>query len=326
MFKLKMKTDPQKHIKEDLKELELQLKESISSDVELATEVSSYIVKSGGKRIRPTITILIARALNYRGKELINLATAIELLHTATLIHDDVVDQSEVRRGKTSIHKKWDNAHGVLVGDFVYSKAFQLMASLKNTRIIQTLAKSTNRISEGEILQLNFLDSANIKETDYFEIIGRKTAELFKASAHTAALLAEAEENLIKISCEFAFALGIVFQLRDDLLDYSGNELKTGKRIGKDFLEGKITLPLIQAFNLADPEDLNLIKKAFEARDERKLQEVINIITKSGAVREVEKITKGYSEKCLILLDKFPHSVYIESLREVVTNLRERSR
>ena len=321
-----MKTDPQKHIKEDLKELELQLKESISSDVELATEVSSYIVKSGGKRIRPTITILIARALNYRGKELINLATAIELLHTATLIHDDVVDQSEIRRGKTSIHKKWDNAHGVLVGDFVYSKAFQLMASLKNTRIIQTLAKSTNRISEGEILQLNFLDSTNIKETDYFEIIGRKTAELFKASAHTAALLAEAEENLIKISCEFAFALGIVFQLRDDLLDYSGNELKTGKRIGKDFLEGKITLPLIQAFNLADPEDLNLIKKAFEARDERKLQEVINIITKSGAVKEVEKITKGYCEKCLILLDKFPHSVYIESLREVVTNLRERSR
>ena len=320
-----MKTDPQKHIKEDLKELELKLKESISSEVELATEVSSYIVKSGGKRIRPTITILIARALNYRGKELINLATAIELLHTATLIHDDVVDQSEIRRGKTSIHKKWDNAHGVLVGDFVYSKAFQLMASLKNTRIIQTLAKSTNRISEGEVLQLNFLDSTNIKETDYFEIIGRKTAELFKASAHTAALLAEAEENLIKISCDFAYALGIVFQLRDDLLDYSGNELKTGKRIGKDFLEGKITLPLIQAFNLASPDDLKIIKKAFESRDKRKLQEVINIIAKSGAVEEVEKITKGYCEKCLILLDKFPHSIYTESLREVVTNLRERS-
>ena len=326
MFKLKMKTDPQKHIKEDLKELELQLKESISSEVDLATEVSSYIVKSGGKRIRPTITILVARALKYRGKELINLATAIELLHTATLIHDDVVDQSEIRRGKTSIHKKWDNAHGVLVGDFVYSKAFQLMASLKNKRIIQTLANSTNRISEGEVLQLNFLESHNIKETDYFEIIGRKTAELFKASAHTAALLAEAEENLIKISCDFAYALGIVFQLRDDLLDYSGNELKTGKRIGKDFLEGKITLPLIQAFNLASPDDLKIIKKAFESRDKRKLQEVINIIAKSGAVEEVEKITKGYCEKCLILLDKFPHSVYIESLREVVTNLRERSR
>ena len=320
-----MKTDPQKHIKEDLKELELQLKESISSEVDLATEVSSYIVKSGGKRIRPTITILVARALKYRGKELINLATAIELLHTATLIHDDVVDQSEIRRGKTSIHKKWDNAHGVLVGDFVYSKAFQLMASLKNKRIIQTLANSTNRISEGEVLQLNFLESHNIKETDYFEIIGRKTAELFKASAHTAALLAEAEENFIKISCQFAYALGIVFQLKDDLLDYSGNELKTGKRIGKDFLEGKITLPLIQAFNLASPDDLKVIKKAFESRDKRKLQEVINIIAKSGAVEEVEKITKGYCEKCLILLDKFPHSIYTESLREVVTNLRERS-
>ena len=321
-----MKTDPQKHIKEDLKELELQLKESISSDVELATEVSSYIVKSGGKRIRPTITILIARALNYRGKELINLATAIELLHTATLIHDDVVDQSEIRRGKTSIHKKWDNAHGVLVGDFVYSKAFQLMASLKNKQIIQTLADSTNRISEGEVMQLNFLESKSIKEEDYFEIIGRKTAELFKACAHTAALIAEAEENLVKTSCEFAYALGIVFQLTDDLLDYYGDELRTGKKIGKDFLEGKITLPLIKAYDLANTDDLRLLKRAFETRDEGKLYDVINIISRSGAVKEVEKVTNEYSEKCLNLLDKFQDSIYKESLRAVVTNLKERSK
>ena len=321
-----MKTDPQKHIKEDLKELELQLKESISSDIELATEVSSYIVQSGGKRIRPTITILIARALNYQGNELTKLAAAIELLHTASLIHDDVVDQSELRRGKISIHKKWNNAHGVLVGDFVYSKAFQLMASLKNKQIIQTLADSTNRISEGEVMQLNFLESKSIKEEDYFEIIGRKTAELFKACAHTAALIAEAEENLVKTSCEFAYALGIVFQLTDDLLDYYGDELRTGKKIGKDFLEGKITLPLIKAYDLANTDDLRLLKRAFETRDEGKLYEVINIISRSGAVKEVERVTNEYSEKCLNLLDKFRDSIYKESLRAVVTNLKERSK
>ena len=253
--------------------------------------MSSYIVQSGGKRIRPTITILIARALNYQGNELTKLATAIELLHTATLIHDDVVDQSELRRGKISIHKKWNNAHGVLVGDFVYSKAFQLMASLKNKQIIQTLADSTNRISEGEVMQLNFLESKSIKEEDYFEIIGRKTAELFKACAHTAALVAEAEENLVKTSCEFAYALGIVFQLTDDLLDYYGDELRTGKKIGKDFLEGKITLPLIKAYDLANTDDLRLLKGAFETRDEGKLYDVINIISRSGAVKEVEKVT-----------------------------------
>ena len=321
-----MNIDPHKHIKPELEELETFLKESISSDIELATEVSSYIVQSGGKRIRPTITILIARALNYQGNELTKLATAIELLHTATLIHDDVVDQSELRRGKISIHKKWNNAHGVLVGDFVYSKAFQLMASLKNKQIIQTLADSTNRISEGEVMQLNFLESKSIKEEDYFEIIGRKTAELFKACAHTAALIAEAEENLVKTSCEFAYALGIVFQLTDDLLDYYGDELRTGKKIGKDFLEGKITLPLIKAYELANTDDLRLLKGAFETRDEGKLYEVINIISMSGAVKEVEKVTNEYSEKCLNLLDKFQDSIYKESLRAVVTNLKERSK
>jgi octaprenyl-diphosphate synthase len=321
-----MNIDPHKHIKPELEELETFLKESISSDIELATEVSSYIVQSGGKRIRPTITILIARALNYQGNELTKLATAIELLHTATLIHDDVVDQSELRRGKISIHKKWNNAHGVLVGDFVYSKAFQLMASLKNKQIIQTLADSTNRISEGEVMQLNFLESKSIKEEDYFEIIGRKTAELFKACAHTAALIAEAEENLVKTSCEFAYALGIVFQLTDDLLDYYGDELRTGKKIGKDFLEGKITLPLIKAYDLANTDDLRLLKGAFETRDEGKLYDVINIISRSGAVKEVEKVTNEYSEKCLNLLDKFQDSIYKESLRAVVTNLKERSK
>lgn len=321
-----MENKSQKYIKQELVELELRLKQSISSDIELATEVSSYIVKSGGKRIRPTITILIAKALGYQGKELINLATAIELLHTATLIHDDVVDQSEFRRGKTSIHKRWDNAHGVLVGDFVYSKAFQLMASLKDKKIIQTLADSTNKISEGEVFQLNFQGSKTLKEKDYFEIIGRKTAELFKASAHTAALIAKSNQTLLKLSCEFAYSLGIAFQLRDDLLDYSGKKEKTGKAIGKDFLEGKMTLPLIKALEFSDEVNLNIIKNAFKERNEEKLTEVIHIINKSGAIKEIEKISHKYSSNSLKMLNKFPQTPYRESLQELVLNLKERSK
>ena len=321
-----MENKSQKYIKQELAELELRLKQSISSDIELATEVSSYIVKSGGKRIRPTITILIAKALGYQGKELINLATAIELLHTATLIHDDVVDQSEFRRGKTSIHKRWDNAHGVLVGDFVYSKAFQLMASLKDKKIIQTLADSTNKISEGEVFQLNFQGSKTLKEKDYFEIIGRKTAELFKASAHTAALIAKSNQTLLKLSCEFAYSLGIAFQLRDDLLDYSGKKEKTGKAIGKDFLEGKMTLPLIKALEFSDEVNLNIIKNAFKERNEEKLTEVIHIINKSGAIKEIEKISHKYSSNSLKMLNRFPQTPYRESLQELVLNLKERSK
>ena len=164
-------------ISDELEELEISLLESISSDVNLATEISNYLLVSGGKRIRPSICILLAKVFNYEGNDLIKLAASIELLHTATLIHDDVVDESLIRRGKESIHSKWDNAHGVLVGDFVYSKAFQLMASFEDQKIIRELANSTNRISEGEVLQLSFKQEV-LEEKDYLEIVDRKTGEI----------------------------------------------------------------------------------------------------------------------------------------------------
>ena len=320
-----MESSPYSQIKAELDKLEKVLQKSIRSDVELATKISSYIVNSGGKRIRPTITVLVAKALNYRGQELINLATAIELLHTATLIHDDVVDQSEIRRGKMSIHNKWDNAHGVLVGDFVYSKAFQLMASLSNKEIIQTLADSTNKISEGEVLQLNFLESSAFEEKIYFEIIGRKTAELFKASTVTAAILAGVDEKTINISGEFGFSLGIAFQLRDDLLDYYGKETKTGKKIGKDFLEGKVTLPLIKALELSEDKESDFLKNAFEKGDKKDLPQVTQIIKKSGAIEVVQKETEAYTYKCMNLLDKFDNSIYKKSLETIVIGLKERA-
>ena len=320
-----MEKSPYLQIEAELNELEQVLKKSIDSDVELATEVSSYIVNSGGKRIRPTLTVLIAKALNYKGQELINLASAIELLHTATLIHDDVVDQSDIRRGKQSIHKKWDNAHGVLVGDFVYSKAFQLMASLSDKKIIQTLAESTNRISEGEVLQLNFLESSAFDEDMYFKIIGRKTAELFKASTITAAILSGANKTTIKTAGEFGFSLGIAFQLRDDLLDYSGEETKTGKKIGKDFLEGKVTLPLIKALEVVEDKESDFLKSAFAKGDRKDLTQVIQIIKKSGAIRDVQKETEVYTNKCMNLLDKFDNSIYKKCLETIVISLKERA-
>ncbi len=320
-----MELNPYKLIETELSELEIVLQNSIYSDIKLATEVSSYIVSSGGKRIRPILAVLVAKTLAYKGKELINLAAAIELLHTATLIHDDVVDESEVRRGKKSIHKKWDNAHGVLVGDFVYSKAFQLMASLSNKKIIQTLANSTNRIAEGEVLQLNILESKAFNEEDYFEIISRKTAELFKASTSAGALLANADENLVRISGEFGFSLGISFQLRDDLLDYSGKEFETGKKIGKDFLEGKVTLPLIKALQLAKTNELKFLQKAFKKGDKADLTKVIDIIRQSGAIDAVQKKAEKYSDRCLNLLDRFEDSTYKKSLETIVIDLKKRS-
>ena len=196
-----------KLISNELEELELNLSNSISSEIQLATEVSNYIVSSGGKRIRPVICILIAKALNYPGSDLIKLASSIELLHTATLIHDDVVDRSILRRGKESIQIKWDNAHGVLVGDFVYSKAFQLMASFNNPEIIRALANATNRISEGEVLQLSLKNEATLSEKDYFEIIQRKTAELFKVSAVTAGILCSSSDEMVAGLANFSSSL-----------------------------------------------------------------------------------------------------------------------
>ena len=293
-------------INEDLKELEISLNESLSSEVSLATEISNYMISSGGKRIRPLISILIARSLGYSGNKLIDLATAIELLHTATLIHDDVVDNSKIRRGKPSVNKKWDIMHSVLVGDFVYSKAFQKMSLLKNPDIINILANSTNKISEGEVMQLA-LKKTFLSEKDYFKVIGRKTAELFKAAAISAAVLSNAtlvQQNLIK---ELAFSLGIIFQINDDLLDYFGDSLITGKQPGQDLLEGKVTLPLIKAFKLSGKENQRIIKLSLKKLNEEKFSIIKKIIQDSGALEETIRIRDNYTaifQKNISLLPK----------------------
>ena len=319
-----MKKNTNNIIATELINLEESLSKSISSEVNLATEVSTYLVNSGGKRIRPLICILIAKALGYKGNKLTQLASSIELLHTATLIHDDVVDESSSRRGKESIHKKWDNAHGVLVGDFVYSKAFQLMAGLRNPKIIKILADSTNIISEGEVLQLSLKNKAIISEKDYFEIIGRKTAELFKAASQSAAVLSGASNEVVKTAGDFAYSLGIAFQIQDDLLDYFGNKKLTGKKIGKDFEEGKITLPLLRTIKLTSNQNKKTILKLISKKDTSSLSQVIEIIKGSGALKEVQEIYNSYIEDCLSKVSLFPDSIYKIKIQNIVKEVSER--
>ena len=311
-------------ISDELEELELNLINSISSDVQLATEVSRYIVSSGGKRIRPVICILVARALNYPGSELIRLASSIELLHTATLIHDDVVDESLLRRGKESIQTKWDNAHGVLVGDFVYSKAFQLMASFDNPEIIRALANATNRISEGEVLQLSLKNETSLIKKDYFEIIERKTAELFKVSALTSGILSSSSDEQLKSLEKFSTSLGVAFQIQDDILDYYGDESLTGKKLGKDFEEGKFTLPIIIALEELDKENKNNLLSLFKRGGKKDFLKVLDILENGNIFNQMQVIFDLYSKECKKELKKLPNNPYRDALEEIVTNLGSR--
>tara|TARA_B100001175_G_scaffold89230_1_gene75186 strand:- start:467 stop:1432 length:966 start_codon:yes stop_codon:yes gene_type:complete len=313
-----------KVIFDELEKLEITLSESINSDIELATEVSGHIVNSGGKRIRPAICILVAKTLGYSESDLIRLASSIELLHTATLIHDDVVDESLIRRGKESIQAKWDDAHGVLVGDFVYSKAFQLMASFDNPKIIRALANATNKISEGEVLQLSMREQSNLSEKDYFNIIDRKTAELFKVSAVTAGILCESAEPVLDSLNNFATSLGLAFQIQDDILDYYGQENLTGKKVGKDFEEGKFTLPIILSLKTMNHTNKTRLLSLFKTRKIEDFAEILALMESEKTTEQLQTIFTHYSNECINELEKLPQNQYRDALENIVRNLGSR--
>jgi octaprenyl-diphosphate synthase len=313
-----------KVIFDELEKLEITLSESINSDIELATEVSGHIVNSGGKRIRPAICILVAKTLGYSESDLIRLASSIELLHTATLIHDDVVDESLIRRGKESIQAKWDDAHGVLVGDFVYSKAFQLMASFDNPKIIRALANATNKISEGEVLQLSMREQSNLSEKDYFNIIDRKTAELFKVSAVTAGILCESAKPVLDSLNNFATSLGLAFQIQDDILDYYGQENLTGKKVGKDFEEGKFTLPIILSLKTMNHTNKMRLLSLFKTRKIEDFAEILALMESEKTTEQLQTIFTHYSNECINELEKLPQNQYRDALENIVRNLSSR--
>ena len=260
------------------------IRQQLHSEVPLVNQIAEYIISAGGKRIRPVLVLLMANAYQYQGKHHHELAAIVEFIHTATLLHDDVVDESSLRRGRQTANALFGNAASVLVGDFLYSRAFQMMVSINSMRVMQILADATNVIAEGEVLQLLNMHDPDVTEERYLQVIRSKTAKLFEAAAQVGALIAGADVEQIEAAAEYGRSLGTAFQLIDDVLDYSGNADDIGKNVGDDLREGKPTLPLIYLMKHGTEEQKNLVRACIEQGDESKFDAILAAITHSGAL------------------------------------------
>jgi octaprenyl-diphosphate synthase len=286
----------------------------LTSDVSLVEEIGHYIVDSGGKRLRPLLVLLGAGACGYAGNGQIRLATIIEFLHTATLLHDDVVDRSELRRGRATANATWGNAPSVLVGDFLYSRAFQLMVELENMDIMAILSDATNTIAEGEVMQLANIGNLALTEAQYLEVIRCKSALLFQAAAHSAGVLASEDPDEINALKQFGLHFGMAYQLVDDYLDYAGDTALLGKNVGDDLAEGKLTLPLIHGLRCARPADAAVLREALTARSAERLDEVLAIVRRSGALDYVQEAARRQSDLARETLNSLPDSAYRDAL------------
>lgn len=298
----------------------------LTSDVTLVEEIGHYIVESGGKRLRPVLVMLAARALGHateddleasRGPAHIRLAAVIEFLHTATLLHDDVVDRSGLRRGQRTANAVWGNAPSVLVGDFLYSRAFQLMVGLSNLRIMEILSNATNTIAEGEVQQLAKLGDLGLDESQYMEVIRCKTALLFEAATHTGAVLAGGSEPQIEALRRFGLHFGLAYQLMDDYLDYAGETAQMGKNAGDDLAEGKVTLPLIYGIANASSEDSARLQQAIRDKASAELPAVLAIVRECGALRYTQERAREECRCAIAQLQMLPDSAYRTALQEL---------
>ena len=304
-------------IEEDMVAVDRVIRQQLYSDVALVRQVSEYIIHSGGKRLRPILTILAARALNYRGHHHHTLAAVVEFIHTATLLHDDVVDKSEMRRGKKTANELFGNAASVLVGDFVYSRAFQMMVSVDNMRVMQVLADATNVIAEGEVLQLMNCHNADIEVAQYLQVIRYKTAKLFEAAARLGAILGRASQELEDGLASYGMHLGTAFQLIDDVLDYSGDEAATGKHLGDDLAEGKPTLPLIHVMQHGTAAQAACVRDAIEKGGRDDFLAVLTAIRSTDALAVTRRHAETEIGTAVAALDSLPVSSYKESLLEL---------
>ena len=297
-------------IASDMQAVDAAIRSQLHSDVPLVSQIADYIISAGGKRIRPTLVLLMANAWGYRGEDHYKLAAVVEFIHTATLLHDDVVDESELRRGRQTANAMFGNAASVLVGDFVYSRAFQMMVSVNSMRVMQILADATNVIAEGEVLQLMNMHDPDVTEERYLQVIRSKTAKLFEAATELGSLLAGAPESSIAAAAEYGRCLGTAFQLIDDVLDYSGNSADIGKNVGDDLREGKPTLPLIYLMQHGTPQQRELVRNCIATGDEAHFDEVLNAITTSGALqytREQAAMTRDRAKASLAPLPAGPY-------------------
>ncbi len=292
----------------DMRRVDEVIRQRLSSRVALIDQISHYIVNAGGKRIRPRLVLLFAQALGFEGPERHELAAIVEFIHTATLLHDDVVDESALRRGRATANAMFGNAASVLVGDFLYSRAFQMMVSVNRMRVLQVLAEATNVIAEGEVLQLMNMHDPDLAVADYLEVIRFKTAKLFEASARLGAVLAGADAALEESCADYGRSLGTAFQLVDDLLDYEGNSSELGKNVGDDLREGKPTLPLLLAMERSDPAERALIRHAIEHGELQKLPEILAIVRRTGALDGTRAAAQAEADKARAVLAQLPAS------------------
>ncbi|MFJ9451040.1 octaprenyl diphosphate synthase [Herbaspirillum sp. NPDC101397] len=303
----------------DMGEVNTVIRQQLYSEVPLVNQVSEYIISAGGKRIRPVLVLLIANAYAYKGTAHHSLAAVIEFIHTATLLHDDVVDESSLRRGKETANALFGNAASVLVGDFLYSRAFQMMVAVGNARVMQIVADATNVIAEGEVLQLLNMHNPDVNEEDYLRVIRSKTAKLFEAAAQLGALISGADEAGIEAAGEYGRSLGTAFQLIDDVLDYSGNAAEIGKNVGDDLREGKPTLPLIYLMENGTAEQRELVRSCIENGDEQHFNEILAAITSSGALDYTRQEAQKAARRAADAVKSLPDSKYKNSLLELST-------
>ena len=305
----------------DMEAVDRVIRQRLDSGVALVGTVSQYIISAGGKRIRPALLLLMAGALGYKGTQHHNLAAVIEFIHTATLLHDDVVDESTLRRGRPTANERFGNPASVLVGDFLYSRAFQMMVDAQDMRVMEILAEATNVIAEGEVLQLMNMHDASLDEAAYLRVIRSKTAKLFEASTRLAAILVKSPPTVEDACAEYGQALGTAFQVIDDLLDYDGSTIELGKNLGDDLREGKSTLPLIIAMQRGTPTERSLIQEAIENGSVDGLNEIADIVRKTGALDATRSAALSEAERALSALAYIPDGIYKNALHDLASQM-----
>ena len=293
------------------------IRQRLHSEVSLVNQIAEYIISAGGKRIRPVLVLLLANAYGYRGTAHHELAAVVEFIHTATLLHDDVVDESSMRRGRQTANALFGNAASVLVGDFLYSRSFQMMVGLDNMRVMRILSDATNVISEGEVLQLLNMHDPDVTHDNYLMVIQSKTAKLFEAAAELGALIAGANDEQIAAAGEYGRSLGTAFQLIDDVLDYAGDATEIGKNLGDDLREGKPTLPLIWLMEHGTPAQRELVRNCIEHGDEAQFEAVLAAVTSSGALTYTRQQAEQAGQRAAQAISGLPDSVYKSSLLQL---------
>jgi octaprenyl-diphosphate synthase len=301
-------------VEQDMAAVNRLIQQRLHSEVVLVNQLSHYIINSGGKRLRPILALLSAQAFGYQGEYHYNLAAIVEFIHTATLLHDDVVDASERRRGKETANAIWGDEAAVLVGDFLYSRAFQMMVELDSMRVMSILANATNTIAEGEVMQLMNCNDPDTTESRYLEVIHCKTAKLFEAASQLGAVICRAPAEQEQAMAHYGMHLGTAFQLIDDVLDYSASADDIGKNIGDDLAEGKPTLPLIRAMREGTPEQAQVIRQAIEHGGLEQIEAILQAIESTGAIDYTARCAQTEAHKAIEALSCIPASHYKDAL------------